>query len=393
MKLPAISSRIQFIFSLIFTCSFVACSEPTDPVNIPESHLEEAFPNLKFNRPVDLQDPRDGTNRLFIVEQQGIIYVIENEQNTEEKKVFLDLRDLVNDRGNEEGLLGLAFHPNYADNGFFFVNFTTQGAETTEISRFSVSANDPDQGDINSRKVLLRFNQPYSNHNGGQVLFGPDGYLYISTGDGGSGGDPKDNGQNPKTLLGAILRIDVDNVSGNQSYSIPQDNPFAGNTDGIKEEIYAYGLRNPWRFSFDAQTGWLWTGDVGQNKYEEIDIIEKGGNYGWNIKEGFHDYQNKGNENGLKPPIWEYDRSKGDVSVTGGYVYRGSIAKDLVGLYIYGDYASGRIWKLDFSDLDNPVNSEVGKYDFSIAAFGVDKDNELYVCAFDGRIYKFKVKE
>lgn len=393
MNLSATSIRINTIFLLIFTWALIACSAPTDPVNIPESHLEEAFPNLKFTRPVDLQDPKDGSNRLFIVEQQGIIYVIENKQDTKEKKVFIDLRDIVNDGGNEEGLLGLAFHPDYQSNGFFFVNFTTQGAKTTEISRFSVSSNDPDKGDIDSKKFLLRFNQPYGNHNGGQVLFGPDGYLYISTGDGGSGGDPKDNGQNPKTLLGAILRIDVDNVSPNQQYSIPNDNPFAGNTKGIKEEIYAYGLRNPWRFSFDAQTGWLWTGDVGQNKYEEIDIIEKGGNYGWNVKEGFHDYENDGKAGDLKPPIWEYDRSKGDVSVTGGYVYRGSIAKDLIGFYIYGDYASGRIWKLDFSDINNPVNTEVGKYDFSIAAFGVDKANELYVCAFDGRIYKFKVKE
>jgi glucose/arabinose dehydrogenase len=235
----------------------------------------------------------------------------------------------------------------------------------------------------------LEVPQPYNNHNGGQIVFGPDGYLYISLGDGGSGGDPLSNGQNPSTLLGSILRIDVDSNFKERNYGIPADNPFVGNIQGFREEIFAYGLRNPWRFSFDLFTGWLWAGDVGQNRLEEIDIIESGGNYGWNTMEGSLCFspQIDCNKTRLELPVWEYGRDLG-VSVIGGFVYRGVRLSELVGAYVYGDYGSGKIWSLQFSDENEPINIELVDTELSIASFGVDKENELYICAFDGKIYK-----
>jgi glucose/arabinose dehydrogenase len=305
------------------------------------------------------------------------------------KKTFLDIRNKVEDSGNEEGLLGVAFHPQYKTNGYFYVNYTANNPDRTVISRFKVSTTNPDIADPTSEVVLLTFNQPYSNHNGGQVLFGPDEYLYIGVGDGGSGGDPQGHGQNLKTLLGTILRIDVNKQEGGKKYAIPADNPFTGNKSGYKEEIYAYGLRNPWRLSFDPVTKKLWTGDVGQNAYEEIDIIEKGGNYGWNIMEGKHCFEPRRNCNqqGLKLPVWEYPRSEG-VSITGGFVYRGPSLPELKGKYIYADYGSGRIWALDATNPANPVNTTLTESNLNISAFGVDARNELYSCAFDGKIYK-----
>jgi glucose/arabinose dehydrogenase len=346
-----------------------------------------AFPKLSFTRPVDLQHANDNSNRLFVVEQEGIISVFKNETSSASKKTFLDIRNQVEDSGNEEGLLGLAFHPQYKTNGFFYVNYTASNPDRTVISRFKASAN-ADAADPSSEEVILTFPQPYSNHNGGQVSFGPDGYLYIAVGDGGSGGDPQGHGQNLKTLLATILRIDVNKQESGKKYGIPTDNPFAGNKSGYKEEIYAYGLRNPWRLSFDPVTKKLWTGDVGQNAYEEIDIIEKGGNYGWNSMEGKHCFEPKRNCNqqGLKLPVWEYPRSEG-VSITGGFVYRGPSLPELKGKYIYADYGSGKIWALDASNVSNPVNTLLMESDLSVASFGVDPKNELYICAFDGKIY------
>jgi glucose/arabinose dehydrogenase len=323
------------------------------------------------------------------VEQEGIISVFKNEVSVSSKKTFLDIRNKVEDSGNEEGLLGLAFHPQYKTNGYFYVNYTANNPDRTVISRFNVSAANPDVADPASELVLLTFDQPYSNHNGGQVAFGPDGYLYIGVGDGGSGGDPKGHGQNRKTLLGSILRIDVNKQEGRKKYTIPTDNPFAGNKSGYKEEIYAYGLRNPWRLSFDPVTKKLWTGDVGQNAYEEINIVEKGGNYGWNIMEGNHCFEPTQNCNrqGLKLPVWEYPRSEG-VSITGGFVYRGPSLPELKGKYIYADYGSGKIWSLDASNPNNPVNTTLVDSKLSISSFGVDPQYELFVCAFDGKIYR-----
>lgn len=349
----------------------------------------EAFPNLSFKRPVDLQSPADNTNRIFVVEQAGLISVFANDPAVKTKKNFLDLRDKVDDQGNEEGLLGLAFHPDYQNNGYFYVNYTAANPNRTMISRFRVSSANPDQADAGSEVALLTFEQPYSNHNGGQVAFGPDGFLYIAVGDGGSGGDPQENGQNRATLLGTLLRIDVNKSENGKAYAIPADNPFANNDKGYRPEIYAYGLRNPWRFSFDVATGRLWAGDVGQNAYEEIDIIEKGGNYGWNTMEGKHCFDPKDgcDQSDLKLPIYDYGRNEG-ISVTGGFVYRGDALKSLEGKYIYADYGSRRIWALDHGDLNKPVNTLLLEPDFNTSSFGVDQQNELYLCGFDGKIHK-----
>lgn len=348
-----------------------------------------AFANLSFRRPVDLQQPADNSNRLFVVEQEGIISVFQRSPGAPSKKTFLDITTRVDDAGNEEGLLGLAFHPDYKTNGFFYVNYTASNPERTVIARYKVSS-DPDRADPASEQIVLTFDQPYSNHNGGQVSFGPDGFLYIGIGDGGSGGDPQNNGQNRATLLGSIARIDINATVTGKNYGIPADNPFKGNTAGYREEIYAYGLRNPWRFSFDAETGQLWTGDVGQNAYEEIDIIEKGGNYGWKLMEGKHCYTPSNcNQAGLKLPIWDYPRSEG-ISVTGGFVYRGKLLPSLQGKYIYADYGSQKIWALNFTNLNSPTNEELVVTNFSVASFGVDIDNELYICGFDGKIHKLE---
>ena len=387
------------IFNLLFLSCLLfntACaqdnSNPTSPIN-GNLAVVEAFPSLSFERPVDFQHANDNSKRLFVVEQRGVISVFENDPKTSAKSEFLSIESKVDDSGNEEGLLGLAFHPDYKSNGFFYVNYTANNPNRTVISRFKVSPSNPNQADPASEMILLEFDQPYSNHNGGQLAFGPDGYLYIAVGDGGSGGDPQGNGQNRNTLLGTILRIDVDKSEGSKNYSIPSDNPFVGSSEGFQKEIYAYGLRNPWRLSFDSETGELWVGDVGQNKYEEIDIIKKGGNYGWNTMEGFHCFNSSNcNTEGLELPVWEYDRSRGDISITGGYVYRGSAIQQLKGLYIYADYVSGRIWSLDMTNSNSPVNTELFDTDFPISSFGVDENQELYLCGFDDKIYKLSIQ-
>ena len=384
----------QLVFLLVLT-GIESCSQPNGTTTPPGAYdAVLAFPNLSFTRPVDLQHAGDNTNRIFVVEQEGIISVFPNTGSVASKEIFLDITDQVDDGGNEEGLLGLAFHPDYETNGYFYVNYTATDPNRTVIARFTVSSASPNQADEATKLVILEFLQPYSNHNGGQISFGPDGYLYIATGDGGSGGDPQGNGQKRTTLLGKILRIDVDKPSDGNEYGIPADNPFANNTSDYREEIYAYGLRNPWRFSFDAANGRLWTGDVGQNKYEEIDIIEKGGNYGWDVMEGKHCFEPSSdcNTSGLKLPIWEYGRDQG-ISVTGGFVYRGSTLTELKGRYIYADFGSGRIWALDYSNMSNPVNTEIHHADFNISAFGVDQNNELYICSFDDKIYRLEKQQ
>ena len=352
----------------------------------------DAFPNLEFDAPVDIQNAADGSNRLFVLEQEGSIRVFPNDPDVNSAEIFLDISDQVL-YGGEQGLLGLAFHPNYEENGYFYLDYTASDPRRTVISRFSVSSNDPNKADPNSELVLLEVEQPYSNHNGGQIVFGPDGYLYVSFGDGGSGGDPQNNGQNRSTLLGSIIRIDVDNPQNGENYGIPADNPFAGNSNGWREEIYAYGLRNVWKFSFDSETGKLWAGDVGQNAYEEIDIIESGKNYGWSIMEATHCYEpeNGCDKTGLELPVWEYshDDPNGGRSITGGYVYRGSSANELYGGYLYGDFISQRIWI--YFPGDNPTNMMLfNNTGHAISTFGVDDNNELYFGSFStGKIYKF----
>ena len=259
------------------------------------------------------------------------------------------------------------------------------------IARYSVSDNNPNEADYGSSEIILEVNQPYTNHNGGQMEFGPDDdYLYISFGDGGSAGDPLGHGQNLSTLLGSLIRIDVDNPSGGLNYGIPSDNPFIAPMNA-RDEIYAYGLRNMWRFSFDLETGFLWGADVGQYEYEEINIIESGGNYGWNIMEGTSCYESQNcDSDGLEPPVWEYELYvDGVCSITGGYVYRGTNLWGLVGKYIYGDWCTGDIWALQYSDSGDHVNEDILDSDINITSFGVDQNNELFFCGGD-YIYKLK---
>ena len=304
-----------------------------------------AFPNLTFNQPDGIFSDPTNSNRLFVIEQAGVIRVFNNTQNATGSSVFLDISSRVL-YGGEQGLLGLAFHPNYSQNGYFYVDYVADNPRRTIIARYTVS-DDENVADQNSEQIILEISQPFSNHKGGQLAFGPDGYLYIGMGDGGSAGDPMGNGQSLTTLLGKILRIDVNTPSEGRSYGIPNDNPYFGNTLGYREEIYAYGFRNPWRFSFDSATGALWVGDVGQNTLEEIDIVEKGKNYGWNIMEGTlcFDPAVDCNQTGLTLPVWNYTRDQG-TTIIGGYVYHGSALPSLDGAYVYGDFGSGRIWAL-----------------------------------------------
>lgn len=378
-------------FARLLLALFLLAAPAEGQTVTPDSYsLQQAFPHLTFTRPLVLVGAFDGTNRLFVVEQAGRIFVFKNSPDVRRAKLFLDIRDRVNSRGNEEGLLGLAFHPKYGENGYFFVNYTASDPRRTVIARFHVDKKNPDAAEPGSEFRLLEFLQPYENHNGGQVLFGNDGYLYIGTGDGGSGGDPHNNGQSLTTLLGKILRIDVDHPSPGLSYGIPSDNPFVGTTN--RGEIWAYGLRNPWRFSFDSVTGQLWAGDVGQDAVEEVDIIEKGKNYGWHIMEGNACYSpSKGcDTTGLVRPVWDYSHDTAGVCITGGYVYRGPGLPELAGAYIYADYGSGRIWALRYDGVHPPSNRELLNSGFPIASFGVDARKELYLCVFDGKIYRLQ---
>ncbi len=345
--------------------------------------LVNAFPALSFNQPLDLQSPNDGTDRLFVVEKGGRIRVFPNEGDVIEFTTYLDLSANLSTE-SEQGLLGLAFHPDFASNGQFYVHYSPN-TSTSRISRFTVAMG-ATSADVNSEQILMDIPQPDTNHNGGQLAFGPDGLLYLAIGDGGGAGDPDNNAQNRANLLGTILRIDVDNPSNGLNYGIPSNNPFLGEST-IREEIFAYGLRNPWRMSFDPQTGDLWTGDVGQGAREEINIIQSGGNFGWKLFEGTSCFSGDCDESGLVPPIFEYGHSNGDRSITGGYVYRGNAISSLQGKYIYGDFVSGRIWTIDTDGSDNELLLASG---LNIASFGTDSNKELYVCAFDGVIYAFR---
>ena len=379
---------LAFCFTLIACISGVD-GGPASEGDLQDLELENAFTNLSFERPVDLQHPGDGSNRLFVVEQAGRINVFENRRGAASSEVFLDIRDRVRDEGNEEGLLGLAFHPNYEENGYFFVDYTASDPRRTVIARYQVDPDNPNRALKGSEEVILEVEQPYGNHNAGQIIFGPEGYFYVTLGDGGAGGDPQENGQDPTTLLGSILRIDVDNPEGGKPYGIPDDNPYVGREG--RDEIYAIGLRNPWRISFDPQTDRLWAGDVGQNQWEEVSIIEKGKNYGWNTMEAFHcfDPETGCDESGLALPVHEYSHDAGQ-SITGGFVYRGERTPELQGYYVFADFASQLVWALHH---ENPAEKDAvqimdsGK---AISSFGVDADNELYMLAFDGKIYRFK---
>ena len=363
------------------------------PQPLPDLRVERAFPKLTFRRLTNLVQPDDGLDRIFVTEQAGRVMVFPNDQSADDPQVFLDIRDRVNEGGNEEGLLGIAFDPDYKGNGHFYLYYSASGPRRSVLSRFSVSSDSPDKADPASEVVILEVRQPFSNHNGGQLAFGPDGYLYVGLGDGGSGGDPLGNGQDPGTLLGSILRIDVSSVTEEETYRIPPDNPFVGRP-GAREEVWAYGLRNPWRFSFDDETGLLWVADVGQKGWEEIDVVGKGLNYGWNIMEGAHCFSpSSGCDTfGLELPVAEYDRS-GGCSVTGGYVYRGDRLSSLRGAYVYGDFCSGKIWGLRFDDSVVIEERLLVDSNLSITSFGQDLAGSLYVLSRNDGIYRLVEEE
>jgi len=385
--------KFNFLFSsflILMSCDMSEAQQKTTTV-VPAYELALAFPNLEFNQPVELTSPNDGTDRIFVIAQQGKIHVFPNKANATNAPVFLDISNKVVS-GGERGLLGLAFHPDYKSNGYFYVNYTGGNPLQTYISRFKVNSSNPNTADPSSEVVLLQFRQPYSNHNGGKVAFGKDGFLYVAVGDGGSGGDPQNNAQNRKEYLGKILRLDVNKTSGSTPYAIPADNPFKGNNEGYREEIFAYGVRNPWRFSFDHTTGALWAGDVGQNKIEEISIIQKGGNYGWRLMEADACFDPKDcDKSNLQLPIYSYQQgSDTGRSVTGGYVCRDKNLAGLEGKYIYGDFVSGNIWALTFNGNKAVKNDLITKVESGLSSFGEDSKNGLYVLSYGaGKIYKF----
>lgn len=361
----------------------------------PDIQLLDAFPNLNFSFPTHLTYSPDGSNRLFLVQQNGIIKTFPNDSNitSTSVKIFLDISNKISSSGGEEGLLGLAFHPAFSSNGYFYVNYTAPNPLRTVISRFKVSTTDPNKADSLSEYKILEITQPYTNHNGGTLMFGMDGYLYIGMGDGGSGGDPQNNAQNLQVLLGKMLRIDINDTTANRRYVIPPTNPFYNNPSAGKEEIFAWGLRNPWKFTQDLTTGLIYAGDVGQNLWEEIDIIQNGKNYGWRVLEGFQCYNPPTNcdTSGKTFPIKVYGHTNGDCSITGGYVYRGSRRPELNGAYIYGDYCTGRIWMLRYNGQSVSGDSLLIDTPFSISTFGIDQFNELYILSYSStaKIYKF----
>lgn len=356
--------------------------------------VEKAFPNISFDRMVHLTYPNDKTNRLFLVLQQGQILVFANETTVNKTELFLDITDRVNDRQQEEGLLGLAFDPKFKHNGYFYTYYTNYSVQEPKrhsiISRFSISKENPNRADPNSEKIILEFPQPEPNHNGGHIIFGKDGFLYIGVGDGGGSGDPNGNSQNTYNFLGSILRIDVSTIDTEGNYSIPPDNPFVIHHDEkVKKEIWAYGLRNPWRFDFDDETGDLFVGDVGQFLYEEINLIKPGYNYGWNLMEAKHCFRSEQCEQkGLEPPIFEYGRSEG-CSIIGGHVYRGNSIEFLYGTYIFGDFCSGKIWSIRYDNEEVTDFTEISDLGSPITAFGEDQQKQIYILSLDGNIYKF----
>jgi glucose/arabinose dehydrogenase len=345
-----------------------------------------------YRQPTAVRHAGDGTNRLFVVEKSGLIYSLQPSSSGYRSRLFLDIKNRVNSRGSEQGLLGLAFHPSFKTNGLFYVNYISQN-DRTIISSFRASTGVNGTANANSEQLILAFSQPYSNHNGGDMAFGKDGFLYIASGDGGSAGDPSGYSQNLQSLLGKILRIDVRPTVVNgvsKPYRIPAGNPFVSRSNGARPEIYAYGLRNPWRISFDRLNGELWAADVGQNQREEVNVIRAGGNYGWNKMEGSSCYQPAvGCKSGsLIPPIFEYSHATGGKSITGGYVYRGTAVQSMRGKYLMADFISGRLWTLQKRTNGIYTAARLSETIPLISSFGEDEKGELYFVTYRGALMK-----
>jgi glucose/arabinose dehydrogenase len=345
--------------------------------------IERAFPGLFFNQPVLLTNA--GGAMLYVVEQRGVIQSID--PATQERDEYLDISGRVNEGGSEEGLLGLAFAPDFADSGHLFVYYSAASPRRSVLARFTAPAGGrPDPG---SELVLLEVPQRFTNHNGGMIAFGPDGMLYVALGDGGSDNDNEQNGQDLSTLLGSILRLDVSEATSAEPYRVPPDNPFV-TTAGARPEIWAYGFRNPWRFSFDSAatdpSGALWVGDVGEGLFEEVDRVVRGGNYGWNTMEGLHCFERSScDQDDLELPVAEYSHDFG-CAVTGGYVYHGARVPSLDGAYIYSDFCSGRIWAVRD---DGSEPRQIADQDMFVPSFWVDAEDELYIVTLNGQLFRF----
>ncbi len=414
-----------FLIAVWFSLGLAATAQTLPPIK-----LQPVLTKLTDERPVWMSEAPDGSGRLFVVYQVGKILVVKKGSDGGDAKEFLNIvaRDPKAGGQNECGLMSIAFHPGFQTNHLFYIYYNQQNPANQNtkpqnypirsvISEFSVSTNDPDQADLQSERILLEVPQPFGNHKGGQLTFGPDGYLYLALGDGGLGNDPFGSGQSTATLLGKILRFDVNARSTVGSgrtvrrlqYRIPEDNPFFNEPDmgnnGARKEIFAYGLRNPWRFSFDRQTGALWCGDVGQDLWEEVDLIVKGGNYGWSVREGAHHF--KPGPDGAKyiEPVMEYphrpdlqsqamfpDHSIG-LCVIGGYVYHGKQFPALDGIYIYGDYNKGNFWGLryDYAAQKVTAHGTLLQQPKNIDSFAEDADGEIYALMQDGTIFEITV--
>ena len=367
------------------------CWAGDDP---PDICLAEAWPGVAFTRAVWVGTAPGDPDSTFVLEQDGRIRLLK--PGASAAPVWADLTDRVLRKGNEEGLLGMAFHPNYAENRRVFLYYREKapGKRSTVLVEYKVEGSAPGALDLDSAAILMRIGQPAGNHNGGALAFGPDGRLYLGLGDGGGAGDPRGFGQNTQSVLGSILRVDVDNRAPGSPYGVPSDNPFADGVGG-RPELYAWGLRNPWRMDFDPYNGTLWVGDVGQNQYEEIDRVVLGGNYGWNLREGMHCFPGLTcDTEGLIDPVFEYPRRKG-VSITGGVVYRGAAVPELAGTYLFADFGTGRVWGL----CDGPEGAagevaveELLDSALRVSSFGRDGAGEALLVHFglqgDGRIYR-----
>lgn len=401
----------------LFGAWCLATSSPAETNSLPSLVFKDAYPALKFDRPLWMEPVPDGSKRMAVIEQDGRVWLLPANHASADKKLFLDISENRHPHvQNEEGLLAFAFHPKFQSNGKFYLYYSQQAPKRNVLTEMQVFKSDATEGDPSSERLLMANQQPYWNHDGGTLIFGPDGYLYLSTGDGGLGGDPHNVGQSLHHVLGKILRLDVDSRTGRLPYGVPKDNPFVGKNkdgtptedpfdtkpEGMRPEIWAYGLRNVWRMSFDRETGVLWAGDVGQDKFEEVDVIVKGGNYGWSAREAFHGFKDQKPRGNPLDPVIEYghrpdlaaeskfpDHGVG-ISITGGYVYRGKKIPALRGVYVYGDYQMGTVWGLRYENgaltthgtlsPENPARN--------IASFAQDDEGELYALCFDGHIYE-----